>query len=220
VIAGEARGLRLKGPEGHGTRPMADRVKESLFGTLDSLGYPQAADRALDLYAGSGALGIEALSRGAAWCDFVEQNGGAARIITANLAFTRLAGRAAVHQLPVETFLKTRLPPRRAPESHAAGGDPVMCDIIFLDPPYAAPGIAATVAQLGGAAYLAPTGLLVVGHATAVDLPDTAGGLRRIRHKTFGGSAFSLYQRVEALDAAAAGVSDPAEPANAGEESR
>ena len=77
------------------------------------------------------------------------------------------------------------------------------------------------MAQLGGAAYLAPTGLLVVGHARAVDLPDAAGGLRRIRHKTFGGSAFSLYKRVEALDAAeAADAGEPTEPAAAGEESR
>ena len=125
MIAGEARGLRLKGPEGCGTRPMADRVKESLFGTLDSLGYPQDGDRVLDLYAGTGALGIEALSRGAAWCDFVEQNGGAARIIAANLAFTRLAGRAAVHQLPVETFLKTRLPRAALPGVTPRGAIPL-----------------------------------------------------------------------------------------------
>ncbi|HEX6605357.1 MAG TPA: RsmD family RNA methyltransferase, partial [Chloroflexia bacterium] len=62
VIAGSARGLRLKAPEGRGTRPMTDRVKESLFGTLASLGYPQEGDRVLDLYAGTGSLGIEALS--------------------------------------------------------------------------------------------------------------------------------------------------------------
>src|SRR5689334_12207955 len=105
VIAGSAKGRPLKAPAGMGTRPMTDRVKESLFNILTVMGYPQEGDRVLDLYAGTGALGIEALSRGAAWADFVEQANTPARCITANLAATGLADRGKVHQLPVATFL-------------------------------------------------------------------------------------------------------------------
>ena len=194
VIAGSARGMRLKAPEGRGTRPMTDRVKESLFGTLASLGYPQEGDRVLDLYAGTGSLGIEALSRGAGWCDFVEQNAGVGRIIAANLAFTRLAERARVHSMAVDAYLKLRAVGR-----HLRAGDKeplpdVKCDIIFMDPPYADPAIRAILGQVAEGPFLAPDGLLVVGHATTVTLPDAPGPLRRIRQRTFGGSAFSLYK--------------------------
>ena len=77
VIAGERRGFQLKGPAGRFTRPMADRIKEAVFSMLASLGV--APVRVLDLYAGTGGIGIEALSRGAEWADFVEQNHAAAQ---------------------------------------------------------------------------------------------------------------------------------------------
>ncbi|HMA35485.1 MAG TPA: 16S rRNA (guanine(966)-N(2))-methyltransferase RsmD, partial [Chloroflexia bacterium] len=194
VIAGSARGIHLKGPEGPGTRPMTDRVKESLFGTLASLGYPQDGDRVLDLYAGTGALGIEALSRGAAWADFVEHHAGAARIIAANLAASHLAAQARVHVVGAQGYLQGGI------RSGAGGGAPAglprddKYDIIFMDPPYADPAIVTILELLAGDRFLAPEGLLVVGHATAVALPETPGTLGRIRHKLFGGSAFSLYR--------------------------
>ena len=96
---GQRKGRPLKAPAGMGTRPMTDRVKDSLFNILTVMGYPQEGDRVLDLYAGTGALGIEALSRGAAWADFVEQANTPARCIAANLAATGLAGRGKIHQL-------------------------------------------------------------------------------------------------------------------------
>jgi 16S rRNA (guanine(966)-N(2))-methyltransferase RsmD len=206
VIAGSARGLRLKAPEGRGTRPMTDRVKESLFGTLASLGYPQEGDRVLDLYAGTGSLGIEALSRGAGWCDFVEQNAGVGRIIAANLAFTRLAGRARVHSMAVDAYLKLRAAGRSLLPGDKDPLPAVKCDIIFMDPPYADPAIREILGQVTAGPFLAPDGLLVVGHATTVELPDAPGPLRRIRHRTFGGSAFSLYKYAAA---AAGSEADP-----------
>jgi 16S rRNA (guanine966-N2)-methyltransferase len=177
-----------------------------LFGTLASLGYPQEGDRVLDLYAGTGSLGIEALSRGAGWCDFVEQNASVGRIIAANLAFTRLAEHAHVHSMAVDAYLKLRAVGR-----HLRAGDKeplpdVKCDIIFMDPPYADPAIREMLGQVAEGPFLAPEGLLVVGHATTVTLPDAPGPLRRIRQRTFGGSAFSLYKY-----AAAAGSADPGE---------
>src|SRR4051794_30602354 len=86
VIAGEAKGRRLKGPAGPWTRPMADKIKEALFSVLGSLGVEP--DTVLDLYAGTGSVGIEALSRGAISADFVDQNAASCAVIRDNLAST------------------------------------------------------------------------------------------------------------------------------------
>ena len=103
VIAGDRRGFQLKGPAGKFTRPMADRVRGALFSMLASLGVEP--ERVLDLYAGTGGIGIEALSRGAESADFVEQNAAAAAVVRANLAHTRYTDVTRVHQEPVSTFL-------------------------------------------------------------------------------------------------------------------
>src|SRR5215211_5330768 len=103
VIAGRAKGRSLKGPPGMGTRPMTDRLKVSLFDTLMPYGIIGA--RVVDLYAGSGSLGIELLSRGAEWADFVEQNAGVCRIIEDNVRTTVLSDRARVYKMPVRRFL-------------------------------------------------------------------------------------------------------------------
>src|SRR6476620_10850582 len=103
VISGVARGHRLKAPEGMRTRPMADKIKEALFSVLMSLEVEPS--RVLDLYAGSGAVGIEALSRWADWADFVEQRPDACEVIRDNLRHTKFTEIAAVHQTSVESFL-------------------------------------------------------------------------------------------------------------------
>src|SRR5687768_17392832 len=121
VITGSAKGHRLKGPPDLGTRPMLDRVKESLFAIL--AGYEVIHGRVLDLFAGTGSLGIEFLSRGAEWADFVEQRREVCAIIRDNLRHTKLSERARVHHMPVERFI-----------SGAAGE---AYDIIMMDPPYA-----------------------------------------------------------------------------------
>jgi 16S rRNA (guanine(966)-N(2))-methyltransferase RsmD len=172
---------------------MADRVKESLFNILMVLGYPQEGDRVLDLYAGSGALGIEALSRGAGWADFVEQAAEPGRCIRDNLKSTGLADRGALHSVPVATFLRSP-PPNNLTINGSSAHNKGKYDIIFCDPPYADPGIRETVAQIAAWPGLSDAGLLVVGHAIQVELPDTVGPLARIRFRKFGGSAFSLYQ--------------------------
>src|SRR5512138_2923525 len=134
VIAGSAKGRQLKAPPTMGTRPMMDRLKTSLFDTLTPFGI--AGAQVLDLYAGSGSLGIEMLSRGAEWCDFVEQNSAVVRVIQDNLRTTGLADKAHVYKMPVERFLSTA---GRAGNGGATGS--VEYDIIALDPPYADPGI-------------------------------------------------------------------------------
>ena len=119
VIAGTARSLPLKTIEGLETRPTTDRIKETLFNMLT--GYvPQA--KCLDLFAGSGGIGIEALSRGAESCTFVEQAKNAAACIEDNLKFTKLADKAQVRKFDAVSFVSS------LPE--------IDYDVIFMDPPY------------------------------------------------------------------------------------
>src|SRR4051794_623229 len=120
IIAGEARGRRLQVPVGDVTRPTSDRAREGLFSSLQSLGDVDGA-RVLDLYAGSGAVGLEALSRGALSATLVEDDPSALNAIRDNIAHTKLAG-AHVVPMKVEQFLAAEPEPRY--------------DVVFLDPPY------------------------------------------------------------------------------------
>lgn len=120
IIAGSAGGRRLRTPAGSGTRPTSDRVREALFSRLAHLD-ALAGAHVLDLYAGSGALGLEALSRGAASAQLVESDRRAAQVCRENITATGLSG-ARVQPVPVERFL--------------AGGSGGAVDLAFLDPPY------------------------------------------------------------------------------------
>jgi 16S rRNA (guanine966-N2)-methyltransferase len=122
VISGSARGRKLVTPEGSTTRPTPDRVREATFNALGSLGVVEEA-AVLDLFAGSGAMGIEALSRGAARATFVDQDIAARRAIEANLAACGLAGAGEVVAAPAERFL-------------AGEGQQRRWDLALLDPPY------------------------------------------------------------------------------------
>jgi 16S rRNA (guanine966-N2)-methyltransferase len=200
VIAGERRGFPLKGPAGKFTRPMADRVREALFSMLASLGVEPV--RVLDLYAGTGGIGIEALSRGAESADFVERNAAAAAVVRANLAHTRYTDVTRVHQEPVSTFLA------RAERSQT-GIAPY--DLIFMDPPYADPELVATLERVGRSPLVESDATLVIGHSPRVTLPQHAGRLRRLRERCYGDSCFSIYvhtdlDEVEVGSAAELGV--------------
>ena len=121
VVAGEARGRTLMAPEGSGTRPTSDRVRESIFNMLFSLQATEGS-AVLDLYAGCGALGIEALSRGAASCVFVEQHRRAVSCIETNLELTGFADRGTVVQADAVTWV---------------GANASTFDLVLADPPYA-----------------------------------------------------------------------------------
>ena len=179
VITGSAKGHKLKAPKGLSTRPMLDRVKEALFSVLE--GYGPIRGRVLDLYAGTGSLGIECLSRGAAWADFVEQSSHVCRIIRENLEHTKLVERARVLQMPVARYLATARPP----EKYA---------IIVMDPPYADPAIEATIRAVGASGLLAHDGLLIVGHSPRVTLADAYESLQRRKFRRLGDSCFSIYE--------------------------
>ena len=168
---------------------MTDRLKTSLFNILTPYGIEGA--RVLDLYAGSGSLGIEMLSRGADWADFVEQNAAVCRVIADNLGTTRLAERAHVHNMPVVRFLSIKS------AAHASMNGAQEYDIILLDPPYADPAIPHTLETIAKSPLLAENGLVVIGHREGVKLADeygaSGGRIRRVRHRAMGDSAFSIY---------------------------
>ena len=180
VVSGIARGHRLKAPEGMRTRPMADKIKEALFSVLMSLGVEPV--RVLDLYAGSGAVGIEALSRSAEWADFVEQRADACAVIRDNLRHTKLDESAAVHQVSVESFLN-----RVSDEPY---------DFVIVDPPYADPEIINTLQRLGRSALVAPGTIVAIGHSPRVNLPPAMPPLEQLRQRCHGDSCFAVYEVV------------------------
>ncbi|MEA2646247.1 MAG: rRNA (guanine966-N2)-methyltransferase [Chloroflexota bacterium] len=170
VIAGVARGRRLKSPPA-GVRPTAAITKRSLF---DILGPRIEGARVLDLYAGSGALGIEALSRGAAECDFVDRDRRCVAVIRANLEAIREAtgGRPGrVDCAPADRWL----------ERHAASGG---YDLVLADPPYGDPGLTRAMTLLAEPGALAVGGWLVVEARTSAPpvVPDGLTEVRSVRH--------------------------------------
>jgi 16S rRNA (guanine(966)-N(2))-methyltransferase RsmD len=182
VIAGSAKGIRLRAP-GHGTRPLADRVKQTLFAILEP---DLDGARFLDLFAGSGAAGIEALSRGAAAATFVEKDPGVAGVIGDNLRAAALADRATVIRVDALRWLDGG--PFGAP-----------FDLVLVDPPYAETGLlVAVLARLGGAdAPLAPTARVVAKHFWRDRPPERVGMLAAERDRRFGETALTFYLRAE-----------------------
>lgn len=161
---------------------MADKIRGALFSMLASLEVAPA--RVLDLYAGTGGIGIEALSRGADWADFVEQNAAAAAVVRANLAHTRYSEVSRVHQEAVATFLG------RAERAT----DVAPYDLIFMDPPYADPQLVATLERVGDSPLVESGTVLAIGHSPRVALPERAGQLVRLRERCHGDSCFSIYE--------------------------
>jgi 16S rRNA (guanine966-N2)-methyltransferase len=156
IIAGKAGGRRLAAPPGQGTRPTSDRAREGLFGTLLSEIGPLSDKNLLDLYAGSGAVGLEALSRGARSVLLVEADARAAAVIKANIKTVDLPGARVV------TGKAERLLDRPPPEDRTTG-----FDIVFADPPYAVPQAEiAKVLTLLTKGWLSQTALVVVERAT------------------------------------------------------
>jgi 16S rRNA (guanine(966)-N(2))-methyltransferase RsmD len=184
VITGSAKGHKLKGPPDSGTRPMLDRVKESLFAILS--GYDVIQGRVLDLFAGTGSLGIEFLSRGAEWADFVEQRAAVCKVIRENLTHTKLADRARVHQASVDAWIAQ------------ARGEPY--DIIMMDPPYASPTIEVTIAALAASRLVKDGTILVVGHWPRLTLQERYGNLVQLTTRRIGDSSFSIYEYLEEHD--------------------
>jgi 16S rRNA (guanine(966)-N(2))-methyltransferase RsmD len=183
VIAGTARSIRLDAP-GPGTRPLADRVKQTLFAILEP---DLRGAQFLDLFAGSGAAGIEALSRGAARATFVERDAGAVRVIKVNLERTRLADPMRATVLRAEALGWLRDQARRA-------GTPY--DLVLVDPPYDdSPALVAALEAV--APLVAPRGRVVAKHFWRSPPPARVGLLASERERRFGDTALTFYRRAE-----------------------
>jgi 16S rRNA (guanine966-N2)-methyltransferase len=178
IVAGEFRGRQLTSPTWEGLRPTSDRLRETLFNIL---GPSVRGARVLDGYAGTGAIGIEALSRGAAAVTFVEQDPRAVKLIEANLAALGAgsAGKPVIIRAGLADAV-TRL-----------GGQ--VFELIILDPPYAHDAASDALDAAGPLA--APATRVVVEHAARHASPEAHAGLRRTRTVTAGDSALSFYER-------------------------
>ena len=185
VIAGKFRSRPLLAPAGVDTRPTADRLRETLFNVLTQGAVNRVeGTRFLDLYAGSGAVGIEALSRGASQVIFVEQAAAALAVLQKNVANLKITAGVSVAKRSVARFLK-----------ESATGS---FGLIFLDPPYdAAPEYAATLGALGeaGSPLLDTDGLVIAEHRRKQPLEERYGALVRSRVLEQGDAALSLYMR-------------------------
>ena len=183
VIAGTARSIRLEAP-GEGTRPLGDRVKQTLFAILDP---DLRGATVLDLFAGSGAAGIEALSRGAVYATFVERDDKAIRAIRSNLQRTGLAGRATVTKGDALAWL---LDPARTRED--------LFTLAVIDPPYDdTPALTAALEAVS--AVLAPNGRVVAKHFWRDAPPARIGLLASERERRFGETALTFYRRADAI---------------------
>ena len=180
VIAGALKGRRLKAPTWDGLRPTSDKLRETLFNILA----PRiAGTRVLDGYAGTGAVGIEALSRGAMHVTFVESDRRAETLIAENLAHCGVESGYAIIRGAVARAIEQL--------DAAAFGPHELFDIVWLDPPY--DEVADTViAAVGG--LIATGGLLVLEHARRRPSAELAGRLVRVRQVTSGDSTLSFYE--------------------------
>ena len=176
VIAGEAGGRNLKGPPRGTVRPTSDRVREALFEILAARDIAFGA--VLDLYSGTGALGIEALSRGAGHCDFVEASAHACAVVRENLARTGTRDRARVFNLAVAKALGRLEGPY---------------GVVVADPPYEYDRAQVELASLIERGLLAPEGVLAVEHSKRRQWPDELAGRGRLLSRRYGDTALSLY---------------------------
>ncbi|MGH7855754.1 MAG: 16S rRNA (guanine(966)-N(2))-methyltransferase RsmD [Candidatus Binatia bacterium] len=183
ITGGEARGRSLRAPRSRKVRPTADKVRGAIFNILEAR-YEIQGKRLLDLFAGSGALGLDALSRGAEYVTFIDESREACSVIRQNLARSGLMDRAEVRRLPLPRALA-----RLEAETPFSGA--------FLDPPYRQ-GLCQTVlGRLGDGALLEPWAWVVAEYAREETLLDSYGTLVRRHERRYGSTAISIYVRME-----------------------
>ena len=183
IIAGTFRSRQLKSLKGLALRPTSDKLRETLFNIL---GPRVDGSRFLDLFAGTGAIGIEALSRGAASAIFVENHSATVRLIRENLASLEIASEAGVIAAPVATAI-ARL------EKDPAGA----FDFIFLDPPYAnEQEYEITLRILENSCLLKESAIVIAEHRKSFEMPESLGRLRRVRVLRQGDAALTFYTLV------------------------
>ena len=182
ILGGAGKGRRLESPRGLATRPTASRVRQTLF---DILASRIPGSRFLDAFAGSGGVGLEALSRGAARVVFVERAAEAAAVLKRNVARLGAAARAEVHRQDALLALAAFADAGRR------------FDLVYLDPPYQGGLYEAVLEQVGRSGLLDEEGRLVAEHFHKHALPERIGGLERIRVVRVGDHRLSFYARAD-----------------------
>ena len=177
IITGKAKGVQLKAPPRRVTRPTTALAKEAVFSILESSAGHW--DRVLDLYAGSGALGLEALSRGVEWADFVDRNRKCCDIIKDNLDKANLLNKAHVYCCSASKALSFL--------SHNY-------DIVFIDPPFADPSTGNLLAALANSRVIGEGTIVVVGHANRFPLSPDYAGLHLVEQRRYGDTFINIYQ--------------------------
>ena len=180
IVTGGAKGARLKAARRPGLRPTTSLVRGAIFNILPPHAIVEA--RVLDLFAGSGALGLEALSRGAQWADFVERDPRGARLIRENLQTAGLAEQAHVYCATAQKALGFLPGPYR---------------LVLLDPPYEDPGTPAILQRIASGNHLSPGAIIVLEHAWRNGAPPAPPGLALAQTRRYGDTAVSLYHRRE-----------------------
>lgn len=179
VAGGKAKGRRLKGAVIPGVRPTSERARAAIFNVLPP--WLCQGARVLDLFAGTGSLGIEALSRGAAWVDFVERNRRQCQALRDNLKTTGFSEQAAAHCADVNRILKNLAGPYQ---------------LTLLDPPYRMEKLGEFLEALAGTpGLLEDEGMVVVGHSRHVALLPGYGPLRLYSHRRYGDNVVDFFQR-------------------------
>lgn len=179
VISGTAKGHSLKCLKGDQTRPTTDKVRQSIFNIIM---HDVEGRAALDLFSGTGALGIEALSRGAAECVFVESGKQAAQIIKANLEHTKLIDLAQIKICDVYSFLNT------------AGN---IFELIFMDPPYGKEHIPKVLNIIYDRGILHKAGLIIAESDQDDYIPEAVGNIQRFRQQKYGRIMISFFRMID-----------------------
>jgi len=178
VIAGKAKGHLLKVPKGTPTRPATDLVRGAIFAILENMFHDWT--QVLDLFSGSGALGIEALSRGARWVDFVDRERRCCDIIRQNLEKTRFTAQAHVYCCDVTKAI------RFLDKEYS---------IILMDPPYSDSSIGDVVTKLATSRLVGTDSIVVVTHSPRLPLAQAYATLRLVKERRHGDSCISIYKQ-------------------------
>ena len=182
VISGEAKGQRLKVPKGQSVRPTTDRIKESVFNSLQNY---IAESCVVDLFSGSGSLGIEALSRNAKQVYFVEMSNTHANCIQKNLEKTRFTEKAVIVQRDIKAGIKWL-------NCHK-----ITADLIFMDPPYDQNLVEETIYFLSNHDIMKNQGILVVEHSCTERIPEIIGKYKCIKQKKYGNTCVTYFEKGE-----------------------